>query len=119
MSKVLILDDDQSILEVVSIVLSRRKFDVLAIHDPAQLKTSMDDFRPDLVLMDIALGKYDGRTLCLEIKHSGDGKQLPVVLFTAQQFTPESITACRADAIIEKPFHLDRLCNTINQFLHH
>lgn len=117
MFKILLLDDDNSILEVVSLVLARKKLEVIAINDPSLLHSLLAQHHPDLLLMDIALGNYDGRNLCREIKDSPTAV-IPVVLFSAQSFTDDSICECKADAVIKKPFQLQQLYGVIDQFLH-
>ncbi|HJT72571.1 MAG TPA: response regulator, partial [Chitinophaga sp.] len=102
MFKILLLDDDNSILEVVSLVLTRKKLEVIAINDPSLLNNLLEQHHPDLLLMDIALGTYDGRNICREIKDS-PAAEMPVILFSAQSFTDESICECKADAVIKKP----------------
>lgn len=116
MFKVLILDDDTSILEVVSLILTRKKLEVISINDASQLQASMAEHHPNLLLMDIALGNYDGRDLCREVKSSSE-TDIPVVLFSAQNFTEESITACKADKVIKKPFQLQQLYDALEQFV--
>lgn len=117
MFKVLILDDDTSILEVVALVLTRKKLEVISINDASQLHPSLAEHHPDLLLMDIALGSYDGRDLCRQVK-SSSATDIPVVLLSAQNFTDESITECRADKVIKKPFQLQQLYEALDQFVH-
>jgi CheY-like chemotaxis protein len=117
MFKVLILDDDTSILEVVSLILTRKKLEVISLNDASQLEASLAEHHPNLLLMDIALGNYDGRDLCLQVK-SSPATDIPVVLFTAQNFTDESIMECRADKVIKKPFQLQQLYDALEQFVH-
>jgi len=118
MIKVLVLDDNQPILEALSFVLSRKKFEVIALNDPTMLESSLQAHHPDLLLMDIAMGQYDGRNLCRQLKLSPEGASLPIVLFTAKHFSQASIEACRADAVIEKPFRIQELYAVLDQLLH-
>ena len=118
MFKILILDDNREILDVMSFVLTRKKMEVVAIHDPRKLTHCIADYKPDLLLMDIALGGFDGRDLCRMIKGDPEEYHFPVVLFSAQHYSEESIEECRADAVIDKPFALQSLYNTMNKFLH-
>jgi DNA-binding response OmpR family regulator len=117
MHKILILDDNRDILDAMSIVLSRKQMDVVTLNEPRKLTHYLMEYKPDLLLMDIALGSYDGRDLCRQVK-SDTGDSLPVVLFTAQNYTPESIEECHADAVLEKPFALQQLYQLVQKFLH-
>jgi DNA-binding response OmpR family regulator len=117
MFKILLLDDDSSLLEVISLVLTRKHLEVIPISDASLLQETMTEHHPDLLLMDIALGNYDGRDLCRQVKDS-PGEDIPVVLFSAQTFTDDSISECKADSVIRKPFKLQQLYAAIEQFLH-
>lgn len=117
MQKILVLDDNHDILEAVTMVLRRRKLEVIAIEDPEQLYKKIDQHQPDLVLMDIALGLYDGRTLCRKLKNDPAHAHLPVILFSAQTFTYESVEESGADGVLNKPFHVQALFSTIDQLL--
>ncbi|HEU4551492.1 MAG TPA: response regulator [Chitinophaga sp.] len=118
MTKVLVLDDNLPILEAISFILSRRKIEVITLNDPAMLESSLQDHNPDLLLMDIALGQYDGRNLCRQLKHRPGLESLPIVLFTAKYFSKASIDASKADAVIEKPFRIQELYAVLDRFLH-
>lgn len=117
MSKILVLDDNEAILEAIHFILSRRKIVVVTIADPTLLLPYLQMHEPDLLLMDISLGCYDGRELCYQLKSSPSEKYLPIVLFSAKSYTPASITACGADAFMEKPFHIQNLYTVLEQLL--
>jgi DNA-binding response OmpR family regulator len=116
MYRVLVLDDNRDILEAISLVLTRKEIDVVALQDASQLTHSLQEYKPDLLLMDISMGRYDGRDLCRKIKLLSDDKELPVVLFTAQTCTPESIVDAHANAFIEKPFKMQQLYDLVDSF---
>jgi len=117
MFKILVLDDNKDILEAISLVLKRKKFDVVTLQDASRLQNSLETFQPNLLMMDISMGMYDGRDLCRKIKLLSGNKDLPVVLFTAQTYTPESVEDAHANAFIEKPFHIKELYELVDQFV--
>lgn len=117
MWKILVVDDNPSILEAVSLVLSRRKMEVITLEDPAVLHEYIARFTPDILLMDIAMGSYDGRRLCREIKTSPEESKLPVILFSARNYSDDSIRFCRADSMIAKPFRIDELYKVVTNLL--
>ncbi|UYQ94413.1 response regulator [Chitinophaga horti] len=116
MQKILILDDNRDILDAMSAVLGRKQMEVVTLCEPRKLNDYLATYKPDILLMDIALGTYDGRDLCKRIKEDA-ATDLPVVLFTAQNYTPESIYECHADAVLDKPFPLPALYATLKRFL--
>jgi len=119
MYKILVLDDNRDLLEAVSFSLNRSgKMKVIAINDPSLLLLYLEEHKPDILLMDISMGRYDGRELCSQIKQTeGKKNSIPVVLFTANKYSVESIEACKADAFIEKPFPIQRLYAVLEKFL--
>ncbi len=119
MYKILVLDDNSDILKAITFVLGKRaNTKVVAINDASLLSLYLKEHKPDLLLMDIALGEYDGRELCNQIKRSPEKKdRIPVILFTAQTYTTDSITACKADAFLEKPFQINQLYAIIDRFV--
>jgi len=117
MWKILVVDDNPDILEAVSLVLSRKNMDVMTLEDPEKLHQSITQFAPDLLLMDIAMGNYDGRNLCREIKTSPDEAKLPVILFSARNYPEESISQCKADSLLAKPFRINELYEVVYSLL--
>lgn len=118
MQKILVLDDNADVLEAVSMVLLRKKLDVEALRDPGMLEESIAHFKPDLLLMDISMGLYDGRALCRRLKNDPRHQDLVVVLFSGQTYTAESIAESGADAILAKPFPSSALFFEIERLLH-
>lgn len=116
MRKILVLDDNQDILETTAFVLSRRNMVVVTLSN-ALLHNYIMDHSPNLLLMDIVMGDYDGRNLCKIIKASPDHRQLLVVLFSARRVRLATITACGADGMIEKPFRINELYDLLCRLL--
>lgn len=117
MWKILVLDDNPDILEAVSLVLSRKQMEVIILEDPAILHEYISRHHPDILLMDIAMGNYDGRRLCKEIKSSPVEGKLPVILFTARNYSGKSIRRSGADKMISKPFRINELYDTVSHLL--
>lgn len=115
MQKIIVLDDNEDILEAVSLVLKRKPLEVVALRDPGELMDNIPSHEPVLLLMDIFLGKDDGRRICRVLKDNPTFDQLTVVLFSAQAYTPESVAESGADAILDKPFSVKKLYNVIDQ----
>lgn len=115
MQKIIVLDDNEDILEAVSLVLKTKPVEVVALRDPQELMENIPPHEPAVLLMDIFLGKDDGRRICRELKDNPSFDQLYVVLFSAQTYAPESVEASGADAVLQKPFLVKTLFNVINQ----
>jgi CheY-like chemotaxis protein len=116
MQKIIVLDDNDDILEAVSLVL-KRKFtdDVVSLNEPTLLEKSIPANQPALLLMDIFIGRYDGRKICRMLKDNPLFDQLAIILFSAQSYTAESVTESGADAVLDKPFSINSLTGVIEK----
>jgi len=114
MPSVLIVDDDLDLLEMMEIVLRRSEMEVACLDHGAGLFTTLSNFRPDIVIMDIYLGDADGRNLCQQLKTSADYKDIPIILYSAGIITKESIDQSLADEFIVKPFNVQQLLGRIS-----
>lgn len=116
MPKVMIVEDDEDILFVVTFILKQNGFSVIAISDGEKAILEALNEKPDLILFDINLGRYDGRQLCLELK-TVHNVQVPILLFSANVTLASSIDTYKADGFIAKPFDMDLLVNTVRKEL--
>jgi DNA-binding response OmpR family regulator len=115
MKKVLIVDDDIDILTVVQMLLSMNNYKVKAISRWQEIDTSIRNFSPDLILLDVALSGADGREICRELKKSTDTRSIPVILFSAHYDLANNIRECMADGLVTKPFERSYLLETIEK----
>jgi two-component system, OmpR family, response regulator VicR len=117
MNKILVVDDDADILMLVKTILTMNKFEVEAISRWEKLDHSINNFKPDLVLLDVSLIGADGRDLCKKMKQEAATQHIPVILFSANADMGNYIQDCKAEAFIAKPFELSHLLKTIRLYL--
>lgn len=101
--KILIVDDDTNICELLRLYLEKEGYDTLICNDgEAAVKMAKDD-QPDLVLLDIMLPKLDGWQVCREIRKTSD---VPIIMITAKSETFDKILGLElgADDYVSKPF---------------
>lgn len=115
MLKVLIVDDDNDLLEMVSLILQTHGMRVLSLNDPADLFTVLSDYRPHLVILDIYLDDADGRELCKQLKNTEEFSGIPVLLYSAGHISSSSIKDCQANDFLQKPFEISLLLKRIRQ----
>lgn len=115
MRKILVLDDDIDILDIMGILLKRNNYLVLGISEWELLTSSINSFSPDLILLDIALNGADGRNLCKKLKIAKETSYIPVVLFSAHYNEERALEESMADAFVKKPFEIADLLDTINE----
>lgn len=116
MLKVLVVDDDKDLLEMVTLVLRINGMDVYSINDYQQFFSSLSVFQPDLVVLDIYLEEADGRELCRQMKGMDDFSNTPVLLYSAGHITADSIEECQANGFLQKPFDISILLKRIREY---
>jgi DNA-binding response OmpR family regulator len=111
--KVLVVDDDKDILEVLKILLSVNGLQVEAVSHEGELYDNLFLFKPDVILLDVNLGRCDGRTICKDLKSQDETKNISIIMFSANHNIRESALENQADGFIEKPFEMDQLLATV------
>ena len=103
----MVVDDEWYILDAVTMVLEMKGFEVFAYSDAKGLIENIKEHKPDVVLLDVQLGGFDGRHLCKSIKDLEEHSHIPVLLFSANKHYKSSVTEFMCDDFIEKPFNID------------
>ena len=105
---ILIVDDDSAILDTLDLALST-DFSVQLISNPEQLELHLENYLPDLFLIDYGLPYKDGFTLCKELKIDERTQHIPVILFSANRISEIILRDSKCDGFIQKPFELWQL----------
>jgi len=113
--KVLVVDDERSLLDMLEIVLSSHGFRVITTQDPVDALRLVRAEDPDVVVEDIRMPGMDGLELLKRIKEGEP--DLPVIIITAFYTDQNTIEAMRLGAFdyIKKPFDIDQLKGTIER----
>lgn len=114
MSKVLIVDDDQTTVKLLQTLLELDGFDVYAVARGGDVIPKMSTAQPDVILMDYHLTDVDGVEILREIRASADYADLPVVMTSGLDVEDEVMEA-GANAFLVKPFEPDELPGLFNK----
>ncbi len=90
------------------------EFDVFASDDCNNILHLIENFKPDVIMLDVVLGVHDGTKICQAIKQHPVFKNIPVILMTAG-FLRERDKLAGADGFVEKPFNTDKCISLLNQ----
>jgi CheY-like chemotaxis protein len=112
--RILILDDNQDILDIVHETLSYEKFDVKSTSSGEEVMPMVESFFPDLVILDYRVAGINGGELCKQIKCHPKFKDIPVIIFSAYINHDDELFGYGCDAIINKPFDLTELVEKVN-----
>ncbi|WP_367988523.1 response regulator [Vibrio sp. NTOU-M3] len=116
-AKILVVDDDQEIRELLDEYLTKTGYQVMAVADGEQLRKHLDNHGfPDLILLDVMLPGDDGFTLCQQVRRESS---VPIIMLTAVSDDTDQIIGLEigADDYIAKPFNPRHLTARIKAVL--
>ena len=101
--KILIVDDDNNIAELVALYLTKECFETRIVNDGEQALKEFHSFRPDLILLDLMLPGIDGYQVCREIRTKSN---VPIIMLSAKGEVFDKVLGLElgADDYIMKPF---------------
>lgn len=119
MAKILVVEDNEMNLDMLSRRLTRRGHEVLIATDGAQGVKIAENEKPDLILMDMSLPVLDGWQATRQIKANPDIKHIPVIALTAHAIAGdrEKCIAAGCDEYETKPIKFPILMDKVNSFL--
>ena len=106
--KILIVDDDNNIAELISLYLTKECFDTMIVNDGESVMPAMETFAPNLILLDLMLPGIDGYQVCREVRAQ---YSVPIIMLSAKGEVFDKVLGLElgADDYMEKPFHLQEL----------
>lgn len=116
-AKILVVDDEPEITEIVETFLSEHGYQVLTENDPSQVIEKANNFKPDAILLDIMMpGGMDGYELCSEIKKNPEHSNTPIIFLTGKDRQDDMGRSFKSggDMFIKKPFSCERLLEIVN-----
>lgn len=118
MKKILVVDDNQEILEVIELILGLEGYQVSALLDARHFDERITEFGPDLILLDVMLGTLDGRDLCNLIKKNRLTLHIPIIMISASHNLSDMAGhVCYPNDFIAKPFDINNLLHKVNKQL--
>ena len=112
--KILIVDDDENIAELVSLYLAKECFDTMMVHDGERALVAFDTYKPNLILLDLMLPGIDGYQVCREIRTRSN---TPIIMLSAKGEVFDKVLGLElgADDYIMKPFDNDMIIDRIKR----
>lgn len=114
--KILIVDDDENIAELISLYLIKECFETMIVGDGESALTAVDSFAPNLILLDLMLPGIDGYQVCREV-HAKN--QTPIIILSAKGEVFDKVLGLElgADDFMEKPFDSKELVARVKAVL--
>jgi CheY-like chemotaxis protein len=107
--RVLILDDDPDILQICSIVLKKKGFDVSTLNTSSQVVDQVKTYQPNVILMDNWIPGPGGIEATRMLKLTPETHDIPVIFFSANSNVTQLAREAQADYFLQKPFDITEL----------
>jgi DNA-binding response OmpR family regulator len=117
--RILVVDDDELICDLVSETLNFEGYDVEAAYSGEQALRRLDTSKPDLILLDIMMSGIDGFEVCRRVLNNEATQNIPIIFLTAKGQFEDELRGYEEGAFdyITKPFHPLSLAPTIRETL--
>ncbi len=114
--KILIVDDDTNIAELISLYLTKECFDTMIVNDGEAALSAFDTYEPNLILLDLMLPGIDGYQVCREVRSKSD---TPIIMLSAKGEVFDKVLGLElgADDYMEKPFDSKELVARVKAVL--
>ena len=106
--KILVVDDEKPIVEILKLNLQKENYEVYEAYDGEEALLKVKSVQPDLILLDVLLPKIDGFTVCRKIRETST---VPILMLTAREEEVDKVLGLElgADDYITKPFSIREL----------
>jgi two-component system, OmpR family, response regulator VicR len=103
MKKILVVDDEKPIADILQFNLKKEGYEVVCAHDGNEALRKVEEFQPDLILLDIMLPQRDGMEVCREVRKK---YEIPIIMLTAKDSEIDKVLGLElgADDYVTKPF---------------
>ena len=117
--KILIADDDEGTIALLSIGLEKEGYEVLTAFDGQEALEKAEEHRPDLILLDIMMPKLDGYSLLLRLKGAERTNRIPIFVISAQPKTEHEGICQTLGALefIKKPYRMAEVIQKVTDAL--
>lgn len=114
--RIMIVDDDENIAELISLYLTKECFDTQIVHDGEAALNLLSQFHPDLILLDLMLPGIDGYQVCREVRKTSS---TPIIMLSAKGEVFDKVLGLElgADDYIIKPFDSKELVARVKAVL--
>ncbi|WP_279233187.1 response regulator transcription factor [Desulfallas thermosapovorans] len=106
MPRILVVDDEKNIVELIKFNLEREGFQVIAAYDGLEAVKEAQSKMPDLIILDVMLPRMDGLEVCRKLNHNSATRNIPIIMLSAKGDELDKILGLEigADDYVTKPF---------------
>jgi len=116
MKKILIIDDNEDILDSLSILLEDQGYVISTFTKGEDAVKKAFVFSPDLIILDLLLSGKDGCDIVKLLRKFRTTKKIPIIMMSAHPSAEKSAKNCGADDFLAKPFDIDELLGVVRKY---
>lgn len=115
-TRVLVIDDEPEITDIVEAFLTEAGYSVTSENQPTNAVAKVKEFQPNVILLDIMMPGLDGYDICQQIKELPDMAHVPIIFLTGKDRADDMGRSFKVggDMFIKKPFSCERLLEIVN-----
>lgn len=112
--RILIVDDDKDVVAVLTMILEGVGYEVKSTAG-RRTAQKVDEYLPDLIILDIWMIGIDGRDICTYLKNQKRTKHIPIIMISANNDIEKIAKDAEADDFIAKPFQMNDLLTMVKK----
>ena len=120
MAKIMVVDDEENLLELVRGILEAENFEVITVASGEECLEKLNDVKPDLILLDMMMPGMSGREVCEKIRANPKTKDLKVAFVTVAKFSEAGMGALKDMKVMDyitKPFDNEDLVKRVKKII--
>lgn len=116
-NKILIVDDDESILNSLSFVLEDKGYSVETLIKGEDIYKTIEKNKPSLIFLDVLMSGIDGREICKKLKSDATTKDIAIIMISAHPTAMQEPKEVCADEYLAKPFDLREMLSKVKKYI--
>ncbi|MBI4226373.1 response regulator [Candidatus Roizmanbacteria bacterium] len=116
MDRILLIDDDESIVEVIRMILEEERYKVLSYPNGLSIEEKVREVKPDLVLIDYLLPGKNGAEIVKWLRTNQQTKTIPIIMISTSKIYKKEAEEAGVDEFLEKPFDMYELVNVVKRY---
>ena len=114
---ILVVDDNKDICTLIENILLSEGYEVQTCCNPLEVSTIIKDTKPALIITDMLMSGFDGRTLTKEVKADPETEHIKIMMMSAHPDAESISRSIGVDDFLTKPFEIDDLVNKVEKLL--
>jgi len=115
--KIFIVEDDLALLETLQEIFELHGYQCQSCHEPEKAIGLIENYHPDLIVLDYLLPDWNGGELCAAIRAIDGFQNIPIIITSAYAKILYSLSEYGCDAVLEKPFSIHQMINLVSKLL--